>query len=75
MYPEFVNDKPPVVTLAEYDGASWASTTCLDFRNNQYVVVIMEEPEKVVAVIDSKDYAVLNRIFQSAHAQHAEQSK
>jgi hypothetical protein len=74
-YPPFVDGNPPTITLSDYDVATWASTTCLDFRNNQYVVVIMETPETVVATIDKKDYDVLDRIFRSAHAKHAEQSK
>ncbi|KAK6456280.1 uncharacterized protein RJT20DRAFT_128122, partial [Scheffersomyces xylosifermentans] len=74
MYPEFVNGKPPVITLAEYDVAPWAGSTCLDFRGLEYVVVVMETPEKVVANIDAKDYDVLDRIFRSAKATHAEQS-
>lgn len=72
-YPPFVNGSPPTISLRDYDVASWASTTCLDFRNNEYVVVIMQTPEKVVAIIDRNDYQVLNQIFQSAHTTHAEQ--
>lgn len=72
-YPPFVNGSAPVVTLQDYDIAPWASTTCVDFRNNEYVVVIMQKPETVVATIDKKDYEVLNQIFSSAHATHAQQ--
>lgn len=72
-YPPFIDGKPPVISLADYDAAPWAAPTCLDFRNNQYVVVVMETPEQQVAVIARLDYDVLNRIFLSAHAKHAEQ--
>jgi len=74
-YPAFVDGNPPTITLNDYDVAPWASTTCLDFRNNQYVVVVMENPDNVVATVDKKDYEVLDRIFRSAHAKYAEQSK
>ncbi|ODV80380.1 uncharacterized protein CANTADRAFT_48608 [Suhomyces tanzawaensis NRRL Y-17324] len=74
-YPAFVDSKPPVITLEKYDVAPWAGTTCIDFRNNDYVVVVMETPDKVVARIDAKDHEVLQRIFRSAHATHAQQSK
>ncbi|CAI5757607.1 unnamed protein product [Candida verbasci] len=72
-YPEYVNGEPPIITLSEYDDASWASTTCLDHRNNQYVVVVMENPDKTVAIINEKDYEVLDRIFKSAHETHSKQ--
>lgn len=72
-YPQFINGNPPIITLQEYDIAPWASTTCLDHRNGQYVVVIMETPEKIVATIHEKDYPVLDKIFKSAHETHARQ--
>lgn len=72
-YPPFVNGSPPVLRLSEYDAAEWAATTCLDHRNNKYVVVIMEQPETVVAEIAPQDHATLDAIFRSAHAQHAQQ--
>ncbi|RCK55911.1 hypothetical protein Cantr_05331 [Candida viswanathii] len=74
-YPEYVDGKPPVVTLKEYDGASWAPTTCLDFRNNEYVVVIMETPETIIATIDKLDAPVLDKIFKSAHETHEKQKQ
>lgn len=65
-YPAFVNGAPPVLTLGEYDHATWAGTTCLDSRNNEYVVVVMETPEKVVATIAKSDHETLDKIFRSA---------
>lgn len=74
-YPEYINGKPPIITLKEYDGASWASTTCLDFRNNQYVIVIMETPETIIAIINNQDYPTLDKIFKSAHETHNKQKQ
>lgn len=74
-YPEYINGKPPVITLKEYDGAEWASTTCLDFRKNQYVVVIMETPESIVAIIDQADNLILDTIFRSANETHNKQKQ
>lgn len=74
-YPELVGGKPPVITLKEYDDASWASTTCLDNRHGGYWVVVMEDPTKEVASISEKDHDVLDRIFKSAHSTHAKQSE
>jgi hypothetical protein len=75
MYPEFTNGSPPTISLLEYDDAPWAATTCIDFRRNLYAVVVMENPDQEVAFIDKADYEVLNKIFRSAHATHAKQSK
>lgn len=72
-YPEFVNGAPPVITLKEYDVAPWAGTTCVDSQRGEYVVVVMEEPTKVVARINSEDKETLDKIFRSAHATHAQQ--
>lgn len=72
-YPPFVNGSPPVITLSDYDDSTWASTTCLDFRNKEYVVVIMQKPETVVAIIDKADYKALDGIFSSAFETHAKQ--
>lgn len=72
-YPEYVNGAPPVVTLKEYDVAPWAGTTCVDSRDGQYVIVVMQEPDKIVASISSEDNETLDKIFRSAHATHAQQ--
>lgn len=66
-YPEYVDGKPPVITLKEYDNAPWAGTTCVDRRGGEFVVVIMEKPETVVARVDPKDNETLDTIFKSAH--------
>ena len=65
-YPEYVDSKPPVVTLAEYDEAPWAGTTCVDSRDDEYVVVDMQKPEQVVARIAPSDNKTLDTIFKSA---------
>lgn len=67
MYPPFVDGKPPVITLKQYDVAEWAASTCVDSRDGGYVVVDMQAPEKVVAVLDKADHDTLHRIFTSAH--------
>lgn len=72
-YPDFVDGKPPVISLKQYDSAAWAATTCLDNRRNTYMVVEMEHPEKEVAEISAADHPTLDVIFRSAHAKHAEQ--
>lgn len=72
-YPAFINGKPPVVTLKEYDTAAWAGTTCVDKRDGKYVIVVMEKPEQVVASVDAKDNAVLDSIFKSAHKDFSDQ--
>ncbi|EMG46895.1 hypothetical protein G210_2838, partial [Candida maltosa Xu316] len=56
-----------------YDVAPWASTTCLDFRGKEYVVVVMENPDNVVAKIDQSDYEVLDKIFKNAMETHEKQ--
>lgn len=66
-YPQYIDGKPPVITLKEYDTAPWASTTCMDRRDGGFVVVIMEKPDTVVARVDPKDAPILDTIFKSAH--------
>ncbi|CUM51318.1 uncharacterized protein AC631_02222 [Debaryomyces fabryi] len=73
-YPEYVNGEPPVITLQEYDVASWNKTTCVDSRPDGYVVVIMEKPEVVVARIDKSGDETLDKIFRSAKQSYAEQN-
>lgn len=72
-YPEYVDGKPPVITLKQYDVAPWAGTTCVDRRGEQFVIVVMETPEKVVATVDSGDNETLNTIFKSAHQDFSDQ--
>lgn len=72
-YPKFVDGKPPVITLKEYDVAPWALTTCVDRRDGKYVVVVMQTPEVIVAEINSHDNEVLDKIFRSAHDNYSEQ--
>lgn len=72
-YPEYINGEPPVVTLKEYDVASWAGTTCVDRRNNKFVIVVMEDPSKVVATVHENDTETLNTIFKSAHQDFSDQ--
>lgn len=72
-YPSYVNGNPPVVTLKEYDTASWASTTCVDRRDGKFVIVVMENPLQVVATVDEKDNGVLDSIFKSAHKDFSDQ--
>lgn len=73
-YPAFVNGEPPVISLADYDGAEWAATTCVDMRDGGFVVVVMQNPDQVVARIRKEDDDVLMRIFRSAHETHQKQS-
>lgn len=75
MYPAFVDGEPPVILLKEYDDADWAETTCVDRRGDNFVVVVMEEPTRVVARISPSDSATMNAIFKSAHKDYAEQLK
>lgn len=72
-YPEYVNGQPPVVTLKEYDVAPWAGTTCVDKRADGYVIVVMQEPTKVVARVHSDDNGTLDTIFKSAHTDFSDQ--
>ncbi|KAJ8140952.1 hypothetical protein OY671_005868 [Metschnikowia pulcherrima] len=72
-YPTYVNNEPPIVTLKEYDSAPWAGTTCVDKRNNGYVIVVMEKPEQVVAKVHPDDSETLDTIFKSAHQDFSDQ--
>ena len=66
-YPKYINDTtPPTITLKEYDNASWASTTCLDHNpiKNQYIVVVMENPNQIIAIIDQQDNMILDILFK-----------
>ncbi|KAI5953654.1 hypothetical protein KGF54_003026 [Candida jiufengensis] len=74
-YPEYINNEPQTISLRDYDDAEWTSTTCLDNRNDGYVVVEMENPNKIIVKIDSKDNDVLDRIFKSAKETHAKQQQ
>lgn len=71
VYPEYVDGKPPIVSLKEYDTAPWAQTTAIDRKDSKYVIVEMQNPDKVIASIPQSDYPTLDEIFQSAHATHA----
>lgn len=62
-----------MVTLQEYDVAPWAGTTCVDRRNGKFVIVVMEDPKKVVAAVHAKDTETLNTIFKSAHQDFSDQ--
>lgn len=72
-YPEHIDGKPPVLSLKEYDQASWASTTCIDRKDGDYVVVDMQTPTQIVARVSSGDNDTLDQIFQSAHQDYAKQ--
>lgn len=73
-YPSYVDGKPPVLSLREYDFAPWNKTTCVDKEGSQYKVVDMNEPNQVVALIDEKDNTVMDIIFRSAIETHVKQS-
>lgn len=73
-YPKYVDGKPPVITLQEYDVAPWNKTTCVDSRPEGYVIVIMEKPEVVIARIDESANETLDKIFKSAKQDYAQQS-
>ena len=73
-YPSYIDGKPPVISLKEYDFAEWNKTTCVDKEGSQYKVVDMNEPKQVVALIDEKDNNVMDIIFRSAIETHAKQS-
>lgn len=72
-YPAYVDGKPPVLTLSQYDLASWAPSTCVDRRDGGYYIVVTEKPDTVVAKVDDNDKATLDAIFQSAHADYSNQ--
>lgn len=72
-YPLFIDGKPPVVTLKEYDNAPWAGTTCVDKQGGKYVIVVMENPSQTVASVDPKDNETLDTIFKSAHKDFSDQ--
>lgn len=72
-YPAYVDGQPPVITLQEYDVAPWAGTTCVDRQGSDYLVVVMEDPKKVVAKVHEKDLPALDAIFKSAHKDFSEQ--
>lgn len=72
-YPEYIDGKPPVITLKEYDTAPWAGTTCVDRNDDGYVVVVMEKPEQIVAKIHPSGNDALNAIFRSAHSDYFQQ--
>lgn len=72
-YPSYVDGKPPVITLKEYDVAPWAGTTCVDKKNGAYFIVVMEDPSTVVASVHEKDNETLDTIFKSAHKDFSDQ--
>lgn len=72
-YPEYIDGQPPVITLKEYDTATWAGTTCIDRSNDGFVVVVMEKPEQIVAKIHPSGNDALNAIFRSAHKDYFQQ--
>ncbi|ODV93308.1 hypothetical protein PACTADRAFT_51918 [Pachysolen tannophilus NRRL Y-2460] len=74
-FPPYTSDnKPPVVTLEEYDLADWAPATCVDFQNDEYVIVLMENPEKIIAkIVDQTSKEKLDLIFKDAKKKFAQQ--
>lgn len=72
-YPDYIDGKPPVVTLQQYDLADWNPTTSVDRIDGKYVVVETLNPTKIIANLADSDTPILNQIFQSAHADYAKQ--
>ncbi|ODQ79086.1 hypothetical protein BABINDRAFT_38148 [Babjeviella inositovora NRRL Y-12698] len=73
--PAYVDGKPPVISLLDYDEAEWAEGTCVDSRPGYYVVVNMERPEEVVARFNLDANTTLDTIFKSAKKTYKEQAK
>lgn len=75
-YPKFINGEPPTISLSEYDDSEWAKDTAVDFNKekNCFVVVLMEDPTKIIAKFDKNSEIILEDIFKSAKQQYVEQS-
>ncbi|CDR43950.1 CYFA0S13e00870g1_1 [Cyberlindnera fabianii] len=72
-FPPYVDGKPPVVSLAEYDDAEWARETAVDSTPEGYVAVNMNDPTHIVARLDNDATKTLDEIFKSAKQQYASQ--
>ena len=40
---------------------------------NQYIVVVMENPNQIIAIIDQQDNMILDILFKNAHDAHSKQ--
>lgn len=69
-FPAYIDGKPPVISLEEYDEAKWAAKTAVDSTKNGYVAVDMNDSTKIVAVFNEASEKVLDEIFKDAKAKH-----
>lgn len=73
-YPDYIDGKPPVITLRKYDGIEWAKTTSIDRRDGKYIIVETMNPDKIIAEIEPSDAPLLDQIFEDAHREYAKQT-
>lgn len=69
-FPAYVDGKPPVVSLEDYDSAEWAQQTAVDATADGYVAVNMSDSAQVVCKFDQDAAKVLDTIFKSAKKQY-----
>lgn len=74
-FPAYVDGKPPVISLKEYDDAEWAQETAVDSSKEGYVAVNMKDPNHIVATLDEEAGKTLDIIFKSAKKQYVEENK
>lgn len=74
-FPAYVDGKPPVISLHEYDDAEWAQETAVDSTTQGYVAVNMKDQNHIVAKFDQDAAKTLDTIFKSAKKQYVEENK
>lgn len=73
-FPAYVDGKPPIVTLRQYDDAEWAQETAVDSTPEGYVAVNMKDAKHIVARFDEEAAKTLDTIFNSAKKQYVSEN-
>jgi len=73
-FPAYVDGKPPIITLREYDDAEWAQETAVDNTSDGYVAVNINDPKHIIAKLDKEAGKTLDIIFKSAKEKYVSEN-
>ncbi|CAH2450783.1 Hypothetical protein PP7435_CHR4-0410 [Komagataella phaffii CBS 7435] len=75
-FPDYVDGKPPVISLFQYDSAGWAKETAVDVKESEsgkyFVAVNIQKPDEVVARFEDIATPLLQKVFTDAHQTYGE---
>lgn len=66
-FPEWINGKPPIISLDEYDKAPWAAQSVIaQSLPDLFAVVELNKAEHVIAIFEKEANDTIKKIFASA---------